>query len=113
MVRTLDDALASLTADERAAVDVRYDELMTEMSALKELRRDLRASQKVVAERLGSSQPAVSKLEGEADMLLSTLRGYIEALGGELDLVVRLEGRPPVRISGIRDLHDDLPSAAE
>lgn len=48
--------------------------------------------------------PSVSKIEKQADMYLSTLRGYVEAMGGQLDLVVRLPSRPPLRIQTLGDV---------
>jgi hypothetical protein len=48
-------------------------------------------------------QPSVSKIEKQTDMYLSTLRSYVEAIGGELDLVVRLPSRRPVRLNRLGD----------
>lgn len=61
---------------------------------LGELRRHLGLSQTALGDRLPASQPHVAQLEGQQDMLLSTLRRYVEALGGELELVVRLPTGP-------------------
>ena len=50
-------------------------------------------------------QPAaVSKIEKQTDMYLSTLRSYVEAMGGELDVVVRLPNRAPVRVKSLEDV---------
>ncbi|MCI0564220.1 MAG: helix-turn-helix domain-containing protein, partial [Nitrososphaera sp.] len=59
------------------------------------------------AEAMGMTQPAVSKVENEADMLVSTLRKYVEALGGELDIIIRLPHREPIRLGSLSDLVDD------
>lgn len=60
---------------------------------LAQVRRARALTQEEVAEALGVQQPAVSKIErqfeGEADLYLSTLRRFIEAMGGELQLVAR------------------------
>jgi predicted transcriptional regulator len=53
---------------------------------LYELRRALDLSQVSLADRLEVTQSAISKLEASDDLLLSTLRGYVEALGGKLVL---------------------------
>jgi hypothetical protein len=42
-----------------------------------------------VAESLGIKQPSLSKLEGQSDMQISTLRRIVAALGGELDVIAR------------------------
>ena len=44
------------------------------------------------------SQPAVSKIEKQTDMYLSTLHSYVEAVGGEMDIVIRLPNRGPVKV---------------
>jgi ribosome-binding protein aMBF1 (putative translation factor) len=53
---------------------------------LYEIRRSRDLSQVELAERLQVTQSAVSKVEGAEDLRLSTLRDYVEALGGRLEL---------------------------
>jgi transcriptional regulator with XRE-family HTH domain len=55
-------------------------------NALHELRERRGASQAAVAQRLGTSRPNVSRIEQEADIRLSTLARYVEALGGSLEI---------------------------
>ena len=59
---------------------------------LPELRRARGISQQALAETLGARQPSVSKLERQDDMHVSTLRKYIAALGGELEITARFPG---------------------
>ena len=59
--------------------------------SLKELRVARGRTQLEVAEQLGATQPEVSKLEQRGDVRLSTLRSYVEALGGSLLVVARFE----------------------
>lgn len=54
-----------------------------------------------MARELGISQDAVSRLEQRTDVLLSTLRRTVEAMGGTLSLIARFPDRPPVELSGI------------
>lgn len=49
-------------------------------------------------------QSNVSRLEKGSDMLLSTLRQYVEAIGGKLDLTVELPNEPPIRLNVLSDL---------
>jgi hypothetical protein len=56
-------------------------------------------AQAEIAATLRIKQPSVSKIEKQADMYLSTLRSYVEAIGGELDLVVRLPSRRAMRLN--------------
>lgn len=53
------------------------------------LRRLRGLPQAAVARHLRVSQPHIAQIEGQADMYLSTLRRYVEALGGELELIAR------------------------
>ena len=70
---------------------------------LQELRQARQMSQEKLAEILGGKQASVSKLEHRTDMYVSTLRSYIEAMGGELDIVARFQDGD-VRIKQFQDL---------
>src|SRR4051794_38174825 len=104
MATTLEDMLAELPADRRAKVEARTAELLREEMTLAELRKAARKTQVSVARRLHVEQASVSQMERRGDMLLSTLRKYVEAMGGALDLVARLPGREPVHLTGLSDL---------
>lgn len=58
------------------------------VTTLKELRKGAQRTQEELAEQLGVGQDTISRLEKRRDMLLSTLRHYVECVGGELALVV-------------------------
>jgi transcriptional regulator with XRE-family HTH domain len=96
MGRRLQDILQSLPEDRRQRILSRGQELVAEVLALRQLRQRLSVSQREMAERLEVSQPAISQLEQQRDMQLSTLRNYVAALGGELEIVVRLPGQLPI-----------------
>ena len=51
-----------------------------------------------MAATLGVRQDTISRLEKRSDMLLSTMRHYVESMGGQLELVARFPDRPPVVI---------------
>jgi hypothetical protein len=51
-----------------------------------------------LADAIGAGQAMISPLEQRCDMLLSTLKRHVEALGRKLDLVARFPNRPPVII---------------
>lgn len=57
-----------------------------EERTLKALREDLALTQAEVGRSLEMSQPELSRLENRSDHLTSTLRRYVEALGGELEV---------------------------
>jgi hypothetical protein len=89
-----------LTPEQRLAAQKRGEELIAEYQTLQQLRKARDLTQAQLAERWGRDQVSISQLEKRADVLLSTLRGYVEAMGGELDLVVRFKDSPPVALSG-------------
>lgn len=101
MPRTLDQLLSELPAERRQRIDTRHAALVAEVEALAELRRALGTSQAAVGRALGISQPAISKIERNRDLNLATLRDYVAALGGEVEVVVRLPGQAPVRIRSL------------
>jgi hypothetical protein len=51
-----------------------------------------------LAATLGVGQDTISRLERRSDMLLSTLRHYVESMGGKLELVAQFPNRPPLVI---------------
>ena len=57
---------------------------------LSEIRKLTGLTQQEVARELGITQPGLSQLESQDDMQVSTLRKIVEALGGELEIVVKL-----------------------
>jgi DNA-binding XRE family transcriptional regulator len=75
---------------------------------LNELRQARGLSQKMLAEVLHVQQPSIAKIEKRTDMYLSTLRSYIEAMGGELEIVARFPDGS-VRISNFADLGNAAP----
>lgn len=75
----------------------------TDPVGLSALRLAFGIRQADIADRMGSSQANVSRVELEDDLLLSTLRRYVEALGGRLELAARfLEGQIPFVVVGDR-----------
>ena len=98
MPRTLDQVIAALPEGDRAKVETRARELIAEEMSLRELRKAIGKTQTEVAKRLQVGQDAVSKIETRGDMYLSTLRGFIKAMGGELKLVAQFPDRPPVHL---------------
>jgi len=101
MARKLEDVIAGLPSGERSKIDTRARELIAEEMSLQDLRKAIGKTQTAIAKRLNVGQDAVSKLEARSDMYISTLRGVLEAMGGELELVARFPDRPPIRLTQI------------
>lgn len=89
-MRTLDEVIASRSPESQARIKEMSDEMILEVG-LQMMREELQLSQKQVAEAMGISQPAVTKLEQRGnDLKLATLKRYVEAMGGKLSLDVEL-----------------------
>ena len=84
----VDETLGRLPADRQARIKARAKEIVAEELALRDLRKLRNLTQEEVARRLGGRQVYISRLEQRADMKLSTLKSYVEAIGGELQLMV-------------------------
>lgn len=96
----LESIRKSLSPARRRRVASRAAALMADEQALQKLRRAQGMTQAAMAEALGIGQDGVSRLEQRSDMRLSTLRGYVEALGGTLSIVAEFPGQPPVLLGG-------------
>ncbi len=104
MARNLKDVIASLPPERQQTIHEGATQLITEEMTLRELRHIRECSQRTVGETLHVNQAAVSKIERRTDMYVSTLRDYIRAMGGELDIVARFPNRPPVKITQFEEL---------
>ncbi len=100
---------ASLSEEAKARIDEKVESASREMD-LAGMRRALKLSQEELAETLGVGQAAVAKLEKRADMYVSTLRRFVEAMGGELEIVARFADHD-VRIKNFRDLIEERDQA--
>ena len=108
MALDVNDVIAGLDPARRRKVEERAAELIAEEMTLRELRKARQLTQASVAAELGITQDGVSRLEQRSDLLLSTLRRAVEAMGGSLSLVARFPDRPPVELSGIAErVHRD------
>ena len=97
--------IAGLDPERRRKIEERAAELIAEEMTLRELRKARELTQARVARELGISQDAISRLEQRSDLLLSTLRRTVEAMGGSLSLIAHFPDRPPVELSSIAE-HD-------
>lgn len=104
MGRSLNDIIAALPPEEQVVVDARYQDMKQQVEGLRELRQIAGKAQADIASALNIKQPSVSQIEGQADMYLSTLRSYVEAVGGKLELTVQLPDRPLLRLQRSGDV---------
>jgi hypothetical protein len=103
---TLAEMKARLAPERRAEVERQAAEITARVKGLNALRMARASTQVALADRLHVSQASVAKLERRTDIHLSTLRQYIEALGGHLDLIVRFDdGADPILLTGLSNAH--------
>ncbi len=103
MALNVNEWIERMDPERRRQVEERAAELIAEEMTLRELRKARRLTQARVAVELGITQDGVSRLEKRSDLLLSTLRKTVKAMGGNLSLVARFPDRPSVELSGISD----------
>ena len=86
MGRKFSELRARMPPDNRKRAAARAAEMIAAMP-LQELRQARKLSQESLAASLGQRQSGISKIEQRTDVYISTLRRYIEAMGGRLDIV--------------------------
>ena len=108
---SLAERMNKLPEARRQKVEERAKALIAEEMSLQDLRKARKQTQVSVAQQLGINQENVSRIEKRSDLLLSTLSGYVEAMGGKLSLVVEFPDRPPIALTGIATLDKEARSA--
>ncbi|MDE0006147.1 MAG: XRE family transcriptional regulator [Rhodospirillaceae bacterium] len=106
MTTTLREKMKGLSAERRARIDAETDRLHDEYKTLQELRKARDLTQVEIAKALNVRQSSVAQMEKRSDLLISTLRGYVEGMGGTLKLVVEFPDRAPMQLAGIGELGD-------
>jgi DNA-binding XRE family transcriptional regulator len=105
MGRSFNEMMSALPDARRRKIEARSAELIAEVEGLKALRQLAERSQEEMAAVLKIKQPSVHKIEKQTDLYLSTLRRYVEAAGGTLELRVELPGKGVMHLTGVGDLH--------
>lgn len=103
----VNEIIRKLSPRERRKVEERAAEIIAEEMSLRDLRRARKLTQARIAKRLGISQDSVSRLEQRSDLLLSTLRKTVKAMGGDVRIVAEFPDRAPVLLSDVSQ--DDSP----
>ena len=96
------DLRDQLSPESKKAVEAKVAALREEMS-LAELRQARHLTQESLSDTLNVGQAAVAKMEKRTDMYVANLRRFVEAMGGELEVVAKFpEGN--VRINNFADI---------
>ena len=98
MARKFKELRDRMSPERQKRSEAMAHEMMADL-LLAEIRKQAGLTQVDLAERLGITQPSLSKLESQDDMQISTLRRIVEALEGELELTAKLPGGKRVSIS--------------
>ena len=101
------EIIRKLSPAERKRVEDRAAEIIAEEMSLRDLRKARKLTQARVAKKLGITQDSVSRLEKRSDLLISTLRKTVKAMGGDVRIVAEFPDRVPVVLS---DLSENKPS---
>jgi len=106
MTVSLEEMLAEESEESRARIRQLAAEMRAEMN-LREVRRLCKITQTRLSKKLKIGQEGVSRIEKRTDLYLSTLRSYVEGVGGELTLMVKFPDRPPVILTGLGENVDE------
>jgi transcriptional regulator with XRE-family HTH domain len=99
-LRTWDEFKAQLPQHVQDKINAKFKVTMARLR-LGDIREAVGKTQVELAAELGLGQGSVSKIESAADMYLSTLRRYVEALGGELEVLARFPEGTVVPIASL------------
>ena len=110
MAKKFRDLRARMSPERRKRSHERAEAMLAELP-LQALRQARKLTQEAMAKVLGAQQAHVSKLERRADMYVSSLRTYIEALGGELEIIARFPDGA-VRVTLFEDIGIGSPGPA-
>jgi DNA-binding XRE family transcriptional regulator len=109
MGATLKDKMAQLPPERRVRIEAEADRLHAEYQTLKDLRKARNLTQAKLAAILDIRQATIAQLEKRSDLMLSTLRSYVEAMGGRLRLTVEFPDKAPVSLEGLGDTDEPRP----
>ena len=111
MGKSLNDKLNEIPVTRRKRILAEADRLHGEYLTLQELRKAKRVTQTQLAEALNIRQATIAQMEKRSDLMISTLRSYVEAMGGRLNLIVEFPDRLPVHLGGLGDIEQPTSSS--
>jgi transcriptional regulator with XRE-family HTH domain len=103
MGKTLREKLAELSPEDRKEVEQLTSELIASEMTRQELRQARKITQKQIAECLRIDQGNVSRIEQRTDLMLSTLRKYVQAMGGDLQIFAVFPDSEPIALVGFSE----------
>ena len=103
MPLNVNEVIRKLSPAERKKVEDRAAEIIAEEMSLRDLRKARKLTQARVAKTLGITQDSVSRLEKRSDLLISTLRKTVKAMGGDVRILAEFPDRAPVVLSALSE----------
>ena len=88
MAKSFDILKNKLSKERKIAIEQRIEDIIETMP-LSELRQARQFTQEKLARSMKIKQASISKMEGQTDMYISTLRKYIKAMGGDLEIIAK------------------------
>lgn len=108
MAKPFRNLVDKMSPESRERIKKRTAQMYSEM-ALQELRQARNLTQQELAEVLQMNQAAISKLEHQSDMYVSTLRRFVAALGGELRIVAHFP-QGDVVVNQFKEIQEEEPA---
>lgn len=108
---SLDDVLSELPVDSQAHVEAEAERMYEDYMTLQQLRKAHEMTQVALSEKLGKQRATIAQMEKRSDLMISTLRDHVEALGENLSLQVEFPGHRPAHLQALGDL-DEPPTRA-
>ena len=112
MAKTLSEVMKKLPRERRERIEAETAQEAARIMSLRDVRKAFRKSQEELAKTLDMEQESVSRIERRADLLLSTMRKYVAAMGGDLKLIAEFPDRPAIRIDTWEALKEEKEDAA-
>lgn len=96
-----DEVFKEFSYEDQRWIKQRAADLKAEQMTLRELRRLRKLTQARLSKKLKMGQEGISRVERRTDLYLSTLREFVEGVGGRLSLLVEFPDRPPILLVGL------------
>ncbi len=100
---TLAEELSGFSKERQESIEAKAVQIRQEEITLKHLCEKLGLSQAELAQRLEVQQSAISKLERRQNLELNTLRSVVNALGGTIEIIVRVPDKEPILLSDYQE----------
>ncbi len=108
IVKTLAQMIAKLPPERREEVAEGTKQLIAEEYALRRMREARGLTQVRIGELMHIRQDSVSRIENRSDLLLSTLRSYVQAMGGSLRLTVEFPDGVAAELSSLGEPREPI-----